>query len=218
MEIYKKQVFDLIILDIQMPGIDGITLLSMMREERPEDDTAIVALTANILDNAAEQLLELGFDYYLSKPIDEEKFRSLVDGSLKRKRTALDDNPGEDAQDDDLSVDFRESLALSADNDSLLKNIFRLLLKEIPQHQQQLSNAAAQSDYVKLSEIVHKIHGITCYTSLPRLKKLALSIQQQLTQESFAQINCTVEPMIRELDKIKDQVEEFYRTADDTGD
>ena len=218
MEIYKKQVFDLIILDIQMPGIDGITLLSMMREERPDDDTAIVALTANILDNAAEQLLEHGFDYYLSKPIDEDKFRSLVDGSLKRKGTALDDSPGGETQDGDLSVDFRESLALSADNDSLMEKIFKILLKEIPEHQQQLSNATAQSDYVKLSEIIHKIHGITCYTSLPRLKKLAISIQQQLTQESFEQVNCTVEPMIKELEKIKDQVEEFYRTAGDTGD
>ncbi|MFA9420225.1 MAG: ATP-binding protein [Gammaproteobacteria bacterium] len=218
MEIYKKQVIDLIILDIQMPDIDGITLLSMMREEKPDDDTAIVALTANILDNAPEQLLELGFDYYLSKPIDEEKFRSLVDGSLKRGGTGLDSIPGEGAQGDELSVDFRESLALSADNDSLLKKIFGILLKEIPEHQQQLSSAAAQPDYVKLSEIVHKIHGITCYTSLPRLKKLTVSVQQQLTQESFTRVDSAIEAMIKELDKIKDQVEEFYRTADDTGD
>jgi len=218
MEIYNKQVFDLIILDIQMPDIDGITLLSMMRKDKPDDDTAIVALTANILDNAPEQLLELGFDYYLSKPIDEEKFRSLVDGSLKRQDMASDKNPGEDPQDDDQSIDFKESLALSAYNDSLLEKMFEILLREIPDHQQQLSNAVAQSDYVKLSEIVHKIHGITCYTSLPRLKKLVLSIQQLLTRESFTRVDSAVEAMIKELDKIKQQVDEFYRAKADASD
>ena len=74
LEIFLAEDFDLIILDIQMPDIDGVSLLQMMREQKPENQTPAVALTANVLNDEADRLLELGFDYFLGKPIDEDNF------------------------------------------------------------------------------------------------------------------------------------------------
>ena len=206
---FRKEKFDLIILDIQMPEIDGITLLSMMRKERPQDSTPVVALTANILNQEAERLLKLGFDYYLSKPIDENKFRTLLDGPLGHKTRATD-NPEIIGQNNKAaSVDFKQSLTLASNNESLLHQIFEILLRDIPQHKQQLLNAVQQSDYAKLSSLVHKIHGITCYTSLPCLKSQVVSIQQQLAEDSFSLLQGAVNEMIEELEKIRAEVESF---------
>jgi two-component system sensor histidine kinase BarA len=218
MEMYRNQTFDLIILDIQMPDIDGATLFAMMRKEKPNDDTAIVALTANILDDAPEHLLELGFDYYLSKPIDEDKFRMLVDGSFRRRRTLTDDIFDQTRDSNDQSVNFQESLALAAGNESLLEQIFKILLREIPDHQQQLSNAVTESDHAKLSATIHKIHGITCYTSLPRLKKQLMSIQQQLGQKPLTQIDNSIETIIKELEKIKNELQARFLSGAGDGD
>jgi len=212
LEMYRNQTYDLIILDIQMPDIDGATLFTMMRTEKPNDDTAIVALTANILDDAAEHLLELGFDYYLSKPIDEDKFRMLIDGSFKRRRTPSDDTSDQNRNSDDHSINYQESLALAAGNELLLEQIFKILLREIPDHQHQLSTAKKESDHVKLSATIHKIHGITCYTSLPRLKKQVMSIQQQLGQNSLTPIDHSIETIIKELEKIRNQVQAYFFT------
>ena len=201
----------MIFLDIQMPDIDGITLLTMMREERPQDCTPIVALTANISDQESARLLGLGFDYYLGKPIDEEKFRALLDGSLERSNITPD-NPVINEQDGNTeSVDIKLSLDLAAKNESLLKQIFEILLRDIPHHKEQLSNAVRQLDYAKLSTIAHKIHGVTCYASLPRLKSQVVSIQQQLAQESYSLLEIEVATMIEELELIRVQVESYMQ-------
>ena len=210
---YRSQSFDLIILDIQMPDIDGVTLLTMMREERPADPTPIVALTANILNEEADRLLQLGFDYYLSKPIDEEKFRALIDGSLKCSTTIRDVTVTNEQFDDKKSVDIKQSLGLAADNESLLKQIFEILLRDIPDHKSQLSNTVQLLDYAKLSSIIHKIHGITCYTGLPRLKLQVVSIQQQLAEKSYSDISMAVDSMIEELEQVRLEVELYLQQA-----
>jgi len=213
---YRHQEFDLIFLDIQMPDIDGVTLLAMMREEHPQDCTPIVALTANISNQEAERLLGLGFDYYLGKPIDEKSFRALLDGSLQRSSTIPDSQVFDHQGGNIESVDINLSLDLAANNKSLLKQIFEILLREIPHHKEQLSNAVRQLDYAKLSMIAHKIHGTTCYACLPRLKSQVELIQQQLTQESYTLLEATVDEMIEELEQIRLKIESYlHREIDD---
>jgi two-component system sensor histidine kinase BarA len=215
MKQYLSQDFDLIILDIQMPDIDGVKLMSMMREERPQDPAPFVALTANILNQEAERLLGLGFDYYLEKPIDEEKFRALLDGSLQRSSAVPVHQVIKEPDADTESVDIKLSLDLSANNESLLQQIFVILLRDIPHHKDQLSNAAQQLDYEKLSTIIHKIHGVTCYACLPRLKLQVESIQQKLAQESYLHLEVAVDAMIEELEQIRLQVESYLHQAMD---
>jgi two-component system sensor histidine kinase BarA len=211
MKLYQKQGFDLIILDIQMPDIDGITLMTMMREARPDDRTPIVALTANVLNHEPERLLELGFDHFLGKPIDEEKFRHLLDGLPEQPDPGLDALVNVDPNDKLLSVDFQKSLGLCAFKESLLHKMFEALPGEIAGYRQQLSTHLEQPDYKKLSRMIHKIHGTTCYTSLPRLRKLVISIHQQLEQKSYAQVDVEVESVILELEKIRQQVENYLQ-------
>lgn len=211
MNLYRNQSFDLIFLDIQMPDIDGVTLRAMMREERPDDRAPIVALTANILNEEADRLLQLGFDYYLSKPIDEDKFRALVDGSLEHSATIPDNESTDEQYGETKSVNIRQSLDLAADNESLLKQIFEILLRDIPDYRDQLANAIEQLDYTKLSSIIHKIHGTTCYTSLPLLKSQVMSIQQQLSAESYINLDTAVDSMIKELEQVRLEVELYLQ-------
>jgi len=214
LELYKNQDFDLIILDIQMPDIDGITLLKMMREYEPDDTTPVVALTANILNQEAQRLLDLGFDYYLSKPIDEDKFRSLLDGDPRQRQ------PGPHHADmvadsmADVSVDYYRSLALSADKQGLLKQTFEILLLEIPDHQRQLRDALQNAQHDKLAAIAHKLQGVTCYASLPKLKQMLLAFQHQLAQENNVSLHDAVLSLTDELSAIKIEVEGYLPGMD----
>jgi two-component system sensor histidine kinase BarA len=209
LELYKNQHFDLIILDIQMPDIDGPTLLKMMREHEPGDTTPVVALTANILNQEAQRLLDLGFDYYLSKPIDEEKFRSLLDGDLRQRSQDTHNADSDPDSMTDISVDYDQSLALSASKQALLRQTFEILLLEIPDHQQQLMDALEKSRHDKLAEITHKLHGITCYLSLPRLKQMVLALQWHLDQDSNNSLPLAVQDITGELLTIRIKVEEY---------
>ncbi len=215
-EIYRNARFDLIILDIQMPDIDGVSLLQMMREHDSADRTPVVALTANVLNDEAERLLELGFDYFLGKPIDEEKFRALLDGKTQRS-TLTGVDPDSAAATLDCSLDYARSLELSADNESLLRQIFEIIQRDIPDQQKQLANALQQQDRDKLAAIAHKLHGVTCYASLPRLRRRVLGFQQRLARDNSAPLEPLVEELSGELGAVKQEVKKFLEQMDDAG-
>ena len=69
---------DLILLDIQLPGIDGVTTLGKLRGNAGTADTTVVALTAQAMEGDRETFLEAGFDGYISKPIDVPEFIQAV--------------------------------------------------------------------------------------------------------------------------------------------
>ncbi len=200
---YRSKDFDLIILDIQMPDIDGTDLLKMMREEKPDDTTPVVALTANIMLDEAERLINLGFDYYLSKPIDEEKLKAILDGSGPKIDITQSELEQSDDIDDLPSIDLKKSLALSANNESLLKQIFEILLREIPAYQFQLEDALEQSDRNKISLVIHKIHGVTCYASLPKIRQQVLIVEKSMAQNPADNIDAKIRDIIEELSCIK---------------
>ncbi len=214
--IYKTTQFDLIILDIQMPGIDGVSLLHLMREEKPEDQSPIVALTANVLNDEAGRLIELGFDYFLGKPIDEVKFRALLDGTPQRQSNETGESDNTEVI-PDCSVDYGKSLALSADNESLLKQIFEILQRDIPDQQLQLENALAQLDQDRLAAIAHKLHGVTCYASLPRLRQKVLGFQQRLARNSNTPLNKSVYKLNQELTAVKLEVDRYLEQMNERG-
>jgi len=216
LEIFLAEDFDLIILDIQMPDIDGVSLLQMMREQKPENQTPAVALTANVLNDEADRLLELGFDYFLGKPIDEDKFRSLLGGNPQR-RISSDKRPEGSESNENRAVDYAKSLTLSADNESLLKQIFEIIQRDIPDQQQQLDKALKQQDHDKLAAIAHKLHGVTCYASLPRLRRKVLGFQQRLAHDSNVPLDNSVEELTSELSEIKLEVEKYLEKMDKNG-
>lgn len=72
---------DLILMDIQMPGKDGFTLLGELRASEYRDQR-IVALTANAMAGDMERAIAAGFDGYISKPIDIRNFPDQVARAL----------------------------------------------------------------------------------------------------------------------------------------
>jgi two-component system sensor histidine kinase BarA len=218
MALYQRDSFDLIVLDIQMPEIDGIQLLKMMRNAKPLDQTPIVAMTANILNDEPQRLLKLGFNYYLSKPVDEEKFRSILDGSGHISNSLTEQNQEQEfpknSHDSKLSIDFEQSLKLSQNNKITLRKILNILISDVPILQLQLKSAALKNDRERLSAILHKLHGTTCYTSLPRLKQQIISWQKSIATCSNSQQQAIVLEVNEELDNIRNETQQLLKEMD----
>ena len=69
---------DLIILDLQMPKLDGFGVLGALRKEERFARTPILALTANAMYGDRERALEAGFSSYIAKPVDLKALRSEI--------------------------------------------------------------------------------------------------------------------------------------------
>ena len=69
---------DLILMDVQLPDMDGMTVVRILRENAITRDTAILALTAYAMKGDRERLLQMGCNGYISKPIDVQEFVNTV--------------------------------------------------------------------------------------------------------------------------------------------
>lgn len=77
-ELAREHRPDLILMDIQLPGIDGIAALNTLRGDDMTKDIRVVAVTAFAMKNDRERFLSAGFCGYLSKPIDVKMFHEQV--------------------------------------------------------------------------------------------------------------------------------------------
>ena len=77
---------DLILMDIQLPDVDGVTALSRLRADSRTASIGVVALTAFAMTDDRHHLLAAGFDGYLEKPIDVRAFPGQVSAFLQSTR------------------------------------------------------------------------------------------------------------------------------------
>lgn len=78
----REQSFDLVLLDIQLPGMDGLTVVRTMREQAATKQAKVIALTAYAMKGDREMFLEKGFDGYIAKPVKMKEFLTAVEGYL----------------------------------------------------------------------------------------------------------------------------------------
>ncbi|TNE78505.1 MAG: response regulator [Gammaproteobacteria bacterium] len=77
-EMAREHQPDIIILDINLPGISGIEALKLLRSYQETKDTPIIAMTASATKKDLEEGLTAGFDTYMTKPIDVADFIGLI--------------------------------------------------------------------------------------------------------------------------------------------
>ena len=79
----QQEKFDLILMDLSMPVMDGIDACEWIRKhESPNQLTPIIAITANVTSNIANSCQQAGMDAYLSKPIDSKEFYNTLNRLL----------------------------------------------------------------------------------------------------------------------------------------
>ena len=83
-EVLKHWRPDLILMDIQMPGMDGLTLTRLLKADPAHQDICIVALTAFAMKGDEQKALEAGFDGYITKPINTRELNSQITKIVQR--------------------------------------------------------------------------------------------------------------------------------------
>jgi CheY-like chemotaxis protein/signal transduction histidine kinase len=83
-----KDKYDLLLLDMQMPVLDGLAVIKQIRQGRNHKDLYVIALTAHALKGDAEKYIDAGCDDYISKPIDKVQFRKKISDLIENKDRA----------------------------------------------------------------------------------------------------------------------------------
>ncbi|WP_375737733.1 response regulator [Pseudomonas boanensis] len=191
-EAVQRERFDLVLMDVQMPGMDGIQATATIRRwenEQRMDPVPIIALTAHALANEKRALLQSGMDDYLTKPIGE---RQLIQVILKWSGLSLGEPPsphsnGELLANGDLKVlDAEEGLRLAAGKADLAADMLAMLLASLDADREAIQQAQANGDRNTLLERVHRLHGATRYCGVPQLRAACQRSETLLKQNDPA--------------------------------
>jgi two-component system sensor histidine kinase BarA len=182
-----QQHFDLIFMDVQMPGMDGRQATEEIRRQEAQNSlphTPIIALTAHALANEKRTLLQCGMDDYLTKPINE---RQLAQVLLKWTGFSLRQNsePRTTAHSGEASkvLDAEEGLRLAAGKADLAKEMIGMLLAGLDNDRQAILQARQNNDRDALIERVHRLHGATRYCGVPQLRAACQRCETLLKQD-----------------------------------
>lgn len=85
LEIARGQAPDLILMDIQLPGMSGIEALKVLRDDPATAALRVVAITASVMKSDRDQIMRAGFDGFVEKPITVRSFLEVVEGALQTR-------------------------------------------------------------------------------------------------------------------------------------
>jgi PAS domain S-box-containing protein len=185
---WRQEHFDLILMDMQMPEVDGYQATRFIRQHEAEtgEHIPIIALTAFAMQGDRDRCLEAGCDDYLSKPIETVKLYELVErfgGPGRPPRTSkatTNASPADtDATPDAVSPDFDAAAALKRyDGDSeFLHEIVQLFLNTSATQMERLAAAVAARDPAAIRDAAHAIKGAVATIGAPHACDAALRLE-----------------------------------------
>ncbi len=197
-----RQVLDVILMDIQMPDIDGIRASEIIRTLPNHATTPIVAVTAHAIDGEREHLIRAGMNDYLAKPIDENKLAQVLARYMPSPSTTAPEIPPILP-----TLDWKLALRQAANKPDLARDLLRMLLAFLPEVHSKMAQFIADNDATSLREIIHKLHGSASYSGVPRMKQLCRKLEKELHQAS------DIEALEPELLELQDEMENVARQA-----
>lgn len=194
-EKYQEMNPDLILMDVHMPELDGISATKKIRdiELLTGNNVPIIALTAGALKEEREKCFAYGMNDFLTKPLIPEKIKEILDKYLS-KRVLLDEIPPDDESEFDLHMDYTD-LVNSFKNTSVIKSLFNLALNEIPNQIIELESAFIEKNHENISTAAHRIKG----SSINMRFSLMAEIAGELENSSHNNWNEKLEPQLSEL-------------------
>jgi PAS domain S-box-containing protein len=171
--LFSERRFDLVLMDVHMPGVSGLEATSHMRDierETHRPRTPVIALTANAMPDDRRRCLDAGMDDYVSKPLHAEDLRQAIDRQLRRARSA------------GLRSDaYRKALA-GADPGTL-EIISGAFVRALPGELAAMREAVAEGDAQVLALRAHSMKGLLLAFAAQPAASLAHRLQV-LAQEA----------------------------------
>lgn len=206
----REMALDLILMDIQMPGMDGIHACQMIRKIPHQQHTLVIAVSAHIIASQTQRLLDAGMNDYMEKPIAEDKLLAILLRCQREKNAPEVYHP--------LTlpvIDRALALRQAAGNPDLARDMLKMLLEFLPQVRSMVNRQLAGEDCAGLAEIIHKLHGSCSYSGALRLQALCKHLEKQLADGEAAQnLHPEFFELLDEMDNINVAAQPYTMTAD----
>lgn len=207
------QPFDLVLMDVQMPEMDGFTATAQIREaeQRTGGHLLILAVTAHALQGDRERCLAAGMDGYITKPITATQLAEAIRGffpgeSVGTRKSHAHSAPPRPA----AAWDPDRTLACLDGDEALLAEVVEVFLDEAPRRLETMRRAIDLGDCATAAETAHSLKGQLGYFGVAeissrarRLEDFACAADLPSVAREFPEFSAAIEALLQTMQAVK---------------
>lgn len=191
LDLLQKEDFDLILMDGQMPVMDGYEASRRVRSGEAGQkniDVPILAITANAIKGDTEKCFEAGMNDYISKPILYDDFATRIEKWLKRGRSMIEEE----------AIRRLQELAHQG-NASLLQELIDLFMKEVPEDIRQIRSAIFRGQFDQVSKRAHGLKSSCANLGILRMKEFCEKLEKARENSNPQDLSILIETLEKEF-------------------
>ena len=206
----KDRPVDLILMDLEMPEMDGIAATAAIRaaEQATGRHVPIIAMTADAMSGTHRKCLDAGMDGYIPKPIRSEQLLETIENLLIRRDRAAaaeaeapqSDQPNHSGE---KEIDIAEILNRVAGNEQTFRKIVQAFLESLPETAATMRNAIAAGKGEDLARAAHKLKGSAGFFGHAGALEAAIKVQNAGRENDFEAARAACETLNEQLARLK---------------
>ncbi|KPA09911.1 multi-sensor hybrid histidine kinase [Candidatus Magnetomorum sp. HK-1] len=217
----KSTPYDLVLMDLQMPEMGGIEATHIIRNPTSDvlhHNIPIIAMTANAMIGDRDKCIEAGMDDYVTKPINPERLRKVLEKYLPCKCVAevekenSDDIICEQSEDDSGSPSPFDinNLKVLFDNDTdVIKQVCKVFLEDCPKQIDLLKDYVKDEKIEKIAMQAHSVKGASANASAMIVSDIASDIEKSGIKSDLDDIKKKMPELEKEFLRLKDAMYQF---------
>ena len=205
-ELAKVHEFDIILMDLQMPVMDGIHASRQIREwENGGRHSFIVALTASYLPEKGQELFDAGIDNYISKPFDLEHLKQIIRYSHNRGKIT----PETASVESGGAFSSEMGLFKVGGSEDIYRELLSDFIEELPRRVETIRMCSSRNELEVLSRAAHNLKGVAANLGAMRLSERAGILEKQCDMGIQDEIAKTVAQVGIAADEFKKSALEY---------
>ncbi len=184
LKLLDKETFDLVLMDVQMPVMDGYEACEYIREDLRFKELPIVALTANAMRGDSDKSLAAGMNDHLSKPIDPELLRRTLSKWLLREETTDEYRLVTDARTGPQVLNTRSGLERASGEWPAYLKLLKMFMREHQRDQEIIQLLSEQEAWDTLAAKAHALKGSSATLGASELSGIAQIVEKEARSET----------------------------------
>lgn len=196
-----EKAYDIILMDCQMPEMDGYTATKKIRamEKTTGQHRIIIAMTAHAMKGDKEKCLAAGMDYYLAKPVKMQELKTVLLDALASHNHFNENISAENsASKEDVEslsqelkiLDFERLALLFGDDKALLLDFLALFINTNNETLTRLGSALEKQDAVQGKALAHRLKGSSANSGADEMANIAKCIEQDVLSDDWESAKC----------------------------